>query len=172
MTDMFHDEARWEWMAAVMDAMICAPGRTYIMLTKRPQNVLPWWCAYQSTRGGRAWPWHIWLGVSIENQEMMVKRMAALMNLPAPVKVVSFEPLLGHVVVPYTWARALAWMIAGPETGPGARPCAAEWIEALARQAETAGVAFFDKRKVGWIRREWPGSMGKRDPRNWKLGGA
>jgi protein gp37 len=50
----------------------------------------------------------------------------------------------------------LDWVIAGPETGPGARLCEAIWIEDLAAQCGEAGVPFFDKRKTGWLRREWP----------------
>jgi protein gp37 len=55
-----------------------------------------------------------------------------------------------------SWLAELEWVIAGPETGPGARECRAEWVEALAAECASSGVPFFDKRRTGWIRRECP----------------
>lgn len=77
---------------------------------------------------------------------------------------VSWNPIRGCTPVSpgcdHYWAQAMLrrfpWVIAGPETGPGARPCEPKWIEDLAEQCQKAGVPFWDKRKEGWIRRERP----------------
>ena len=52
--------------------------------------------------------------------------------------------------------NTLKWVICGPETGPGARYCDPAWIEDLYRQCNNVNIPFFDKRKVGWLAREFP----------------
>ncbi len=150
MSDLGHDSVRPEWRVFLLMAMMAAPWHTYIILSKR---LRPWMEVFDVPR------LRVWLGVTAENQARANERIPELLRYPAAVRFVSVEPMLGPVdlcgLVTNGCLDSLDWVIAGPETGPGARECRAEWIGALAEQCENAGVPFFDKRKT-WLRREWP----------------
>lgn len=148
MSDLGHksvtDKMRWE----ISSAMERAPQHQYIVLTKRPGdwiNTLPERC---------------WVGVSVERQRYLDERVDALnAHCGKRLRVLSLEPLLDMVyVMRVCSACAVDWVIAGPETGSRARHCGDEWINKLADDCAAASVPFFDKRKEGWLRREWPGS--------------
>jgi len=171
MGDLFHDDVKDEWIKTVFNAMatdILQPClHTYLILTKRPQRMADFFTA-NTKHGTLPWP-NVWLGVTAENQARADERIPILLSVPAAVRFVSVEPMLGPVDLRrFLWwgihpgegkwrttPSPISWVIAGPETGPRARPCKAEWIEDLGRQCRSAGVAFFDKRKM-FIRREWP----------------
>jgi protein gp37 len=103
------------------------------------------------------WPLpNVWLGVSVENQHFADERIQLLLQTPAAVRFISAEPLLGPVDIeryvgvlkPHEVELTgpwLDWVIAGGESGAGARDCYLEWIRALERQCAVAGVAFFLK---------------------------
>jgi protein gp37 len=170
MSDLGHDSVLQEWRVFILLAMLAAPWHTYIILSKRPALWMEVFDVPQLS---------VWLGVTAENQARANERIPELLRYPAALRFVSVEPMLGPVSV-RCWldrrvacgcgglcdagescpmaehAALLDWVIAGPETGPGARECRAEWIVALAEQCGNAGVPFFDKRKT-WLRREWPG---------------
>jgi len=109
----------------------------------------------------------IWLGVSVENQAAADERIPELLRTPAAVRFLSCEPLIGPVDLE-RWThrcsscvcsscppgfdadtamgqRRLSWVIAGCESGPGARACSVEWLRSLRDQCSSAGVAFFLK---------------------------
>ncbi len=108
-------------------------------------------------------PWplpNVWLGVSVENQKYAEDRIPCLVAAPAAVRFISAEPLLGPVdftfsvrdprpiAAPEEWMPAIAGIdqiIVGGESGPGARPCALEWIEDIIQQCETSGTHCFVK---------------------------
>jgi protein gp37 len=91
-------------------------------------------------------PPHIWLGVSIEDAQNLV-RLKHLRAAKASVKFVSFEPLLGPVgTVDLT---GIDWAIVGGESGPRARPVAEEWVIEIRDQCRAAKVAFFFKQWGG-----------------------
>ena len=145
MSDLGHEGASFFWQDRVFEAMRAAPWHQYLILTKRPENL-----ALELVPEGT------WVGVSIENMTWarrweMLCLWAAIDGAPALRLFVSVEPMLG----PVTFKAALRqpeWVIAGPETGRGARSCDGEWIDALADESP----CFFDKRKTNWRRREWP----------------
>jgi protein gp37 len=121
--------------------------------------------------GMRPWEWplkNVWLGVSAEDQQRANERIPDLLATPAAVRFVSAEPLIGPIdlsrvrpdPVPIdaltgrwsvpardgsTQEPRLHWIIVGGESGPGARPCAMEWIERIVEQCRAAGVACFVK---------------------------
>jgi protein gp37 len=141
MSDLGHDLVDELWLWEIACAMRAAPQHQYIVLTKRPG---PWL---------RELPPECWVGVSIESDAPEIKaRWQQLLGWcwpGAPVKFVSVEPMLGPVS--FQFAFKPDWVIVGPETGPKARPCRSEWIDALAAESPV----FFDKRK-DWKRREYP----------------
>jgi protein gp37 len=117
---------------------------TFMLLTKRPDLL--------AATLRRLWsPRNLWIGVTVENNAQ-AWRIEELLKIRPAIHFVSFEPLLERIDVnplPRT-----DWNIAGPETGPGARPCDPTWIEELDDRCMAAGIPFFDKRAGG--RREFP----------------
>jgi len=119
---------------------------------------------------GAEWPLpNVWLGVSVENQDAADERIPELLRTPAAARFLSCEPLLGPVdltsVAPNSvhhcdslagetrypivtrWKR-VDWVIAGCESGPGARPCDVAWLRSLRDQCQAAGIPFFLKQAV------------------------
>lgn len=96
---------------------------------------------------------NVWLGVSVEDQTRADERIPDLLATPAAVRFLSCEPLLGPVDLRYslyhtpsaTWPAKLAWVIAGGESGPGARPMHPDWARSLRDQCAAAGVPFHFK---------------------------
>jgi protein gp37 len=112
--------------------------------------------------GGTEWsmPWplpNVWLGVSVENQAAADERVPELLATPAAIRFLSCEPLIGPVVLPivhvfgpdpkWTGPR-LDWVIAGCESGPGARECEVTWLRSLRDQCSSSSTAFFLKQAV------------------------
>jgi protein gp37 len=98
---------------------------------------------------GTPWPLpNVHLGVSVEDQHWADIRIPALLNTPAAIRFISAEPLLGHVRLAPGWLLGnprLDWVIAGGESGPGARPCELDWLWSLRAGCATTGVPFFCK---------------------------
>lgn len=104
-------------------------------------------------------PWplpNVWIGVSVENQAAADERIPDLLATPAAVRFLSCEPLIGPLdLAAVRGGRAVSsldWVIAGCESGPGARTCEASWLRSLRDQCEAAGVPFFLKQAVGQAR--------------------
>ncbi len=102
MSDLFHERVPFEFIKAVFNRMYRAHWHTYQVLTKRPEQMLKWWKWFKA----EGWddfmpsiPPHIWIGVSIENQECADKRIPLLLEMPAAVRFLSCEPLLGPIVL-------------------------------------------------------------------------
>lgn len=112
----------------------------------------------QIDRDGSALPWplaNVWIGVSVENQHYANARIPLLIDTPAAVRFLSCEPLLGPIddreADPATWTLDLLdWVIAGGESGPGARPMHPDWARGLRDQCASAGVPFFFKQWGEW----------------------
>jgi protein gp37 len=93
------------------------------------------------------WPLHnVWIGVSVENQECADKRIPLLLKLPAVVRFLSCEPLLGPVELnKWLGSDKVSWTITGGESGRGARPAQTEWFRSIRDQCVAAGTAYFHK---------------------------
>ena len=92
------------------------------------------------------WPLpNVWLGTSAENQEQADKRIPSLVQMPAALRFVSLEPLLGPIDLKPKWLERLDWVIVGGESGPKARPCNLKWILDIVQQCKAAGVPCFVK---------------------------
>jgi len=155
MSDLFHAETIVAAQSGVWDVARVSPQHTFIILTKRPENMRR--ILRDSNFFGAGVLPNVWLGVSVENQARADERIPIFLSMPAAVRWVSFEPLLSPIK---SWPGSIGfglpqWIVAGPETGPHARPCDPAWIQSLADQCQASGVPFFDKR-ANPIRRELP----------------
>jgi protein gp37 len=143
MSDLFHKDIPLGYLNEVFDVMEKAKHHIYQILTKRSSLLRNYVnTRYQSTKT----PSHIWLGVSIESPKMLV-RLRHLDQTYAPIKFVSFEPLLERIgSVNLTNVK---WAIVGGESGPGARTMNPEWVRELRDQCIQQDVAFFFKQWGG-----------------------
>src|SRR6478672_1464171 len=89
---------------------------------------------------------NVWLGASVESEDYL-GRIDLLRRVPARIRFVSFEPLLGPVRAPDL--RGIHWAIVGGESGPRARPMQEWWVEQLHEACERQRVAFFFKQWGG-----------------------
>jgi protein gp37 len=141
MSDLFHENVPDDFIDLVWGAMAAAPQHTFQILTKRPQRM-----ADLLSRWQRSVLPHVWLGTSVEAAPQM-ERIDALRRVPAAVRFVSCEPLLG----PLNGLRldGISWAIVGGESGPEARPIEPKWVESIQYACRSAGVAFFFKQWGG-----------------------
>jgi protein gp37 len=140
MSDLFHEEIPAEFIAEVFETMQAAHWHTFQVLTKRPERlaeiapILPW-------------PDNVWMGVTIENRRF-VDRADHLRTVPAAVRFISAEPLLGPLEG--LDLTDIHWLIAGGESGPKHRRVDVAWLRELRDQCDEAGVAFFFKQWGGF----------------------
>ncbi|MGC1550754.1 MAG: phage Gp37/Gp68 family protein [Rhodanobacter sp.] len=126
---------------------------------------------------GPAWPYeNVWLGVSVENQATAAERIPLLLQCPAAVRWLSCEPLLSHIDLfehlgvwwnqamgcfegtsssinasPFKGEQRISWVVAGGESGSGARPMHPDWARSLRDQCTAASVPFFFKQWGEWV---------------------
>jgi protein gp37 len=206
--DLFHESVPDEWIDHVFAVMAWAPQHRFQVLTKRAKRMHSYFDADYGDFARRRisklitartgvenpnlqWPLpHVWLGVSVENQESADERIPHLLQCPAAVRFLSCEPLLGpleltrwleptgvtcpdvcpddhyvdqsdyetvgkdndpicrHCGERATWTGyedGIDWVIAGGESGHGARPMHPDWARSLRDQCDAAGVPFFFK---------------------------
>jgi protein gp37 len=151
MSDLFHDGVPTEYIGAVGRVMQTANWHTYQVLTKRHKRMQ---ALLSGELGWIAQLPNVWFGVSVENREHGLPRLACLRSTPARVRFLSVEPLLedlGRINL----AR-IDWVIVGGESGPKARPMRKEWVLSIMEQCRRAGVAFFFK-QWGGVRKHQTG---------------
>lgn len=179
LADVFDNQVPAEWRSDLFDLIRACPALDWQLLTKRPQNIAkmlpPDW--------DNGWP-NVWLGTTVENQAEADRRIPHLLAVPAAVRFLSCEPLLGPVDLNrihehaqfegggdwHSWESCLTgrrfdiwsdgdiggfpridWVIAGGESGPGARPSNPQWFRNLRDQCAAAGVPFFFKQWGEWV---------------------
>ena len=139
MADVFEDRRDLDEARRRLWALIATTtSLDWLLLTKRPEAIarlVPW---------GTQWPRNVWIGTTVENQKVARERLPHLVELPAVVRFISAEPLLGPLDLS-PWISGLDWVIAGGETGHGARPSSPAWFKALRKQCRAADVAFHFK---------------------------
>lgn len=139
MSDLFHPDVPEDYIRQVFEVMADTPQHTYQVLTKRSKRL--------ATVGPRLdWPPNVWMGVSVENDRYRF-RLDHLRKVGAAVRFVSAEPLLGPLGD--LDLDGIHWLIAGGESGPGARPMDEAWGLSLRDQCAKAGVPFFFKQWGG-----------------------
>lgn len=150
MSDLFHEDVPDEFILRVFDIIAMTPQHTYQILTKRPLSMLDWY-ERMTQRGylavqepdGRICD-NVWLGVSVEKPEYCY-RAEYLRQIPAAVRYISFEPLLGSFADYPGVFDDINWCIIGGESGPGARLFKAEWALDIIQQCKSADVLVFMK---------------------------
>ena len=139
MSDLFHKDVPVEFIAECFGVMQKASQHTFQVLTKRPERAA-------ELAADLPWSKNIWMGTSVESADY-VHRIKPLLKIPAEVRFLSLEPLLGPVRrLPL---GGISWVILGGESGPGARGMDAQWVFQIRDQCLRRGVPFFFKQWGG-----------------------
>ena len=148
MSDLFHHDVPYDFIDRAFDVMCEADWHIFQLLTKRPGLAVDWWKKY-SAKTGREWPDHVWMGTSVESQKY-APRIDVINRIPARVRWVSAEPLLGHLDLSEWLDRDMvSWLVVGGESGAGNRPMDMENVRELRDQCNYHGVPFFLKQLGG-----------------------
>lgn len=138
MSDLFHPDVPLEFIRRVFTVMVDTPQHEYQVLTKRAKRLAELAPALD-------WPTNVWMGVSVETRPYAF-RVKHLQQVPAAVRFISAEPLLGPVDLDLD---GIGWVIVGGESGRNARPVHPDWVRSLRDQCVDAEVPFFFKQWGG-----------------------
>lgn len=219
MGDVFHENVPDSFIKEILFYVWYNRKHTFIILTKRPERIAGKGqcsnCGYLAPVGDeepcpncgrterqmreagfgthqRDWPKNLWIGVTAENQVMADLRISFLLSIPAAVRFVSVEPMLGqielhlqrsdrriHILEPSNhflgvklsgkFENKISWVICGGESGPNARPMHPDWVRGLRDQCQAAGVPFFFKQWGEWIEDDNDLSLSQQLPSNKRL---
>jgi len=177
MSDLFHEALQDVAIDRVFAVMALAPEHTFQVLTKRPKRMLDWIMSRGASGVKHSiglemarhlpkavvatgvayieWPLpNVWLGVSVEDQKTADERIPLLLETPAALHFVSYEPALGPVAFqPWLHGAVLPgvnWIIVGGESGPGARPFCLATAYNVVAQCRAARVPVFVKQLGAW----------------------
>ena len=148
MSDLFHEQVGHDFIRRTFNVMCQADWHTFQVLTKRSERLA-------ELARGLPWPKNVWMGVTVESRDHLT-RIEHLLTTRAAVKFVSFEPLLEDIG--QASLRGIDWVIAGGESGPGARRMHASWVRHLRDRCLAQHVPFFFK--------QWGGVFKKRNGRH------
>jgi protein gp37 len=144
MADVFERRADLnQWREKLWDLIEVTPNLDWLLLTKRPQQVesyVPW----------KTWPENVWLGTTVEDQKTAELRLPYLASIPAAVRFISAEPLLGPLNISGWLGTSVNWVITGGESGPKARPSSPSWFKGLLAQCMESEVPFHFKQWGDW----------------------
>ncbi len=145
MSDLFHVDVPEQFVRQVFEVMLKVDRHIYQVLTKRPSRAHRFWKRNRDLFEWRPIPEHVWIGTSVENQEVTY-RVDHLREVPADIRFLSCEPLLGPMVLDLT---SIHWVIVGGESGIGYRHLDLEWVRSIRDQCLAAEVPFFFKQVGG-----------------------
>jgi protein gp37 len=138
MSDLFHEEVPLDFIQSVFQTIKKTPQHIYQILTKRPERLVELAPHLEFHK-------NIWLGVSVESQDY-ISRIDLLRQVPANVRFLSCEPLLGSLYLDLT---NIHWVIVGGESGQKHRPINLDWVRDIRNQCRRSKVAFFFKQVGG-----------------------
>jgi protein gp37 len=144
MSDLFHDDVPVEFIKNVFEVMKRANWHRFQVLTKRSKRLADLAHVLE-------WPENVWIGVTVESAAY-THRIDHLRTIPAAIRFLSLEPLIGPLSA--LDLRGIHWVIAGGESGPGARPMAPEWVRDIRDQCNRADVPFFFKQWGGFFKKK------------------
>jgi len=154
MSDLFHPSVPADYIQKIFNVMERANWHEFQLLTKRSERLI-------ELAHYLPWPKNVWIGVSVENANY-INRINHLRSVPAAVRFLSIEPLLGPLTkIPL---KGIDWVIVGGESGPKARPIDKEWVRKIRDKCIALGVPFFFK-QWGGTRKTKTGR--KLDGRTW-----
>lgn len=142
MSDLFHEAVSEEFILDVWQVMRDTPHHNYQILTKRPERM----AQILTEVVGDILP-NVWLGTSVEDRAA-VPRIDLLRSVPAAIRFISFEPLIGPVGL--VDLNGIDWAIVGGESGRAARPIRENWIDEIHHQCARHGTLFFFKQWGTW----------------------
>jgi protein gp37 len=179
LADVFEDNPQLvDWREGLFDLIQATPNLDWLLLTKRPENVnrmvadMYGDCCWLEDCGK-----NIWIGASVEDQQRADERIPALLDIPARIRFLSIEPLLGPIdledlafeAAEPGWAGynpLINWAIIGGESGPNAREFKMEWAHDIVSQCQQASIPVFvkqmgDNPTYSGDRATWLGPKGK-----------
>ena len=183
LADVFDNEVPVQWRRDLFDLIAATPHIDWLLLTKRIGNARSLYAeAYLDS--ARQWPVNVWLGATVVDQAEADRDVPKLLKVPARVRFLSVEPMLGPISFDGLFAstkvndgtnalEALDWVICGGESGPGARPMHPDWARGLRDQCAAAGVPFLFKQWGEWLPADGPrvgaafGHAHRGDRRSW-----
>ncbi|MDF1756174.1 MAG: phage Gp37/Gp68 family protein [Verrucomicrobiales bacterium] len=139
MSDLFHADVPTDFIQKVFNVMNDCPHLTFQVLTKRAARLA-------DVASELKWSKNIWMGVSVED-EKVTDRIESLKQVPAAVRFLSCEPLIGSVGK--LKLRGIDWVIVGGESGASPRPMNQDWVDEIFKQCERVDVPFFFKQWGG-----------------------
>jgi len=139
MSDLFQEGIPLSFIQQVFAVMTACSQHTFQFITKRPQIAA-------SLAPMLTWSPNVWAGTSVEDASALW-RVRELQRLPAAVRFLSVEPLLG--AIPRLPLKGIHWVIVGGESGPGARPMDPDWVRHIRDRCVSRGVPFFFKQWGG-----------------------
>lgn len=140
MSDLFHEAIPDDFIKQVFDVMAKADWHVFQILTKRAERL-------EALAAQLPWPENIWQGVSVESEEY-TWRIRHLQEVPAAVRFISVEPLLGPISrLPL---KGINWVIVGGESGPRFRVAQPIWVRSIRDQCLRTKVPFFFKQWGGF----------------------
>ena len=164
MTDIAGSWVQCEWFHAMWTVMAETPRHTYQVLTKRPsrlKQLIEWF--QEDAHGFGPYPLpNVWIGTSIES-DAYTWRGNVLRAIPAAARWISAEPLLGPL--DSLDLAGIDWLVAGGESGPGARPMHPDWARDLRDRCQASGTAFHFKQWGAWL----PGQNDPHPAQSWGI---
>ena len=156
MGDLFHKDVKGDWMWRILDAAWDSPSyhrHTYIFLTKRPERMADEMDNWMQQHTLSSLPKRWWLGVTAESQQTADERIPILLQIPAAVKYVSIEPMLGEIdlkkYIEKDLTNKIDWCIIGAENaGSKSREMKNEWVRKVVRQCKKINVSVFYKQQI------------------------
>ena len=149
MSDLFHKDVPLEFIQQIFEVIRDNPHHVFQVLTKRAEIL-----HYYDSEGWLDWPHNLWMGVTVENREVM-DRIDHLRETGARVKFLSCEPLLGPLE--NMNLQDIDWVIVGGESGRTPRPMKKEWVLEIKEQCQKQNTAFYFK--------QWGGTNKKKNGR-------
>lgn len=137
MSDFFHQDMVFKYQLDAMKVMEETPRHVYQILTKRPEEIQKFLAQY-----GKPFPRNVWVGATMEREDYRA-RIDAIRVLPAHVRFLSIEPLVGPAGT--LDLTDIEWVIIGGESGPDSRPMKAEWVRDVIKQCKEQHVPVFFK---------------------------
>ena len=174
MSDLFHPQVPFEFIEKVMAVIEECPQHTFQILTKRPHIMFEYFSGIGKLYELSCCP-NVHLGVSISNQKEADEKIPILLQIPAAVRWLSIEPMLGgiklnHIKTPERilnalkgkskyyvdgntpyYGHSISWVVVGGESGPGARPMHPDWVRGIRDQCVPNGIPFFFKQHGEWV---------------------